>query len=404
MDVESQYWRRNLFVCLFGSFTTIAAMSMLLPFLPIYVQHLGVSDPKAVVQWSGLAFGATFLTAGLLAPVWGRLADRFGRKPILIRASLGMAIATPMIGLVQDVHQLVGLRLLTGMLGGYASGAVVMVATQTPKTHATWALGVLSMGTMAGSLMGPLIGGALPGLIGLRPTFFAAGAAIFLAFLATSFLVREEKRPRTARQPTQAGGWGAVPRRGRVLALLFSMTLLLLANMSIEPIITVYVGQIAAHGADLALIAGVVMSASALASILAAPRVGRLADRIGPARVVTGSLLAAGLLMLPQAFVTHWWQLLALRFLMGMALAGLLPAITAMLRHSVPDRVAGMVLGFGTSAQFAGQVVGPLMGGFVGAHLGLRAVFYATSLLLLAGAAMHWVLLRREAGSPGGLG
>lgn len=171
-------WRRNLIVCVFGSFTTIVGMTLLLPFLPLYVEQLGVSDHAAIVQWSGVAYGATFLSAALTAPLWGRLADRYGRKLMLIRASLGMAIAMSLIGMAHNVYELVGLRLLAGLLGGYASGSTVLVAAQTPKARSGWAIGVLSAGIMAGSLVGPLIGGVLPNLIGIRATFFLIGSVI----------------------------------------------------------------------------------------------------------------------------------------------------------------------------------------------------------------------------------
>jgi len=182
---EFAHWRRNLIVCVFGSFTTIVAMTLMLPFLPLYVEQLGVKDHAAIVQWSGIAYGATFFTAALTAPLWGRLADLYGRKPMLIRASLGMAVIMSLMGMAHNVWQLVGLRLLAGLLGGFASGSTVLVATQTPKDRCGWALGVLSSGIMAGNLVGPIIGGSLPPLIGIRSTFLAAGALIFITFLAT---------------------------------------------------------------------------------------------------------------------------------------------------------------------------------------------------------------------------
>jgi len=167
----SPYWRRNLWVSLIGSFTTLVAMTLLLPFLPLYVEQLGVKDQAAIVQWSGIAYGATFVTAGLAAPVWGRLADRYGRKLMLIRASLGMTVAMSLMGMAHDVWQLLALRLLTGLLGGYSSGATVLVATETPKNRTGWALGMLASGIMAGNLAGPLIGGVLPPIIGIRHIF-----------------------------------------------------------------------------------------------------------------------------------------------------------------------------------------------------------------------------------------
>ena len=395
MPDEPLYWRRNMYVCLFGSFTNATAMSLLLPFLPLYVEHLGVAGHAAIVQWSGIAYGITFLGAGVVAPLWGKMADLYGRKLILMRASLAMAICMSLIGVAESIWQLVALRLLAGLLGGYASGAVVLVATQTPRDRAAWALGVLSTGVMAGALLGPLLGGILPNLIGLRATFFLSGGTIFIAFLATCILIHEDRQhlQKGVRRVTR-GAWAMIPNRGPVITMLSTAMLLMLAYMSIEPIITVYVSELM-PGGDVVFTSGLVMAASAIGSILAAPRLGRLADRIGPWNVIVICLAACGVLLVPQAFVSNAWQLIGLRFLMGIALAGVMPAINATIRHNVPQGAAGTILGYNTSAQYAGQVLGPLAGGFVGGHLGMRAVFLATAVIMLCGAAVNWHVSRR---------
>lgn len=395
---EAAYWQRNLAVCVFGSFTTIVAMTLLLPFLPLYVEQLGVTDHAAIVQWSGVAYGATFFTAALFAPLWGRLADLYGRKLMLIRASLGMAVAMSLIGLSQNVYQLVGLRLLAGLLGGYSSGSTVLVAAGTPRARTGWALGMLASGVMAGNLAGPLIGGALPPLIGIRQTFLAAGAVIFVTFLGTTFLIKEDARPRRRNRAERQGGWAAVADKRPVVAMLVTGMLLMLANMSIEPIITVYVAQIVPDPSKVTIVAGLVMSAAALGSILSASRLGRLADRVGHWTVIVGCLLASAALLVPQAFVTSGWQLVGLRFLMGLSLGGLLPCVATVIRHNVPERSVGSILGYSTSSQYVGQVAGPLAGGFVGGHVGMRAVFLGTSVLMAAGAAYGW--LSRPSGRP----
>ncbi|WP_415774070.1 multidrug efflux MFS transporter [Paraburkholderia sp. J8-2] len=386
----AQHWRRNLAVCVVGSFTTLVAMTLMLPFLPLYVEELGVRGHAAIVQWSGIAYSATFFTAALVAPVWGRLGDRYGRKPMLVRASLGMAITMSLIGMSRNIWQLVALRLLAGFAGGYSSGSTILVATQTPRHRSAWALGVLSSGIMAGNLIGPLLGGALPPLIGLRATFWVAGATIFAAFIATCVFVKEAPRPARVAHAAHKGGWSALPDKRPIAAMLVTGMLLMLANMSIEPIITVYVATLVHDPARVTFVAGLAMSAAALGSIVAASRLGRVADRVGHAKVIVGALAVSAVLLVPQAFVTAGWQLVALRFLMGVSLAALLPCIATVIRHNAPDHAAGSVLGYSVSAQFAGQVLGPLIGGFVGGHLGMRAVFLGTSLLMLAGALFTW--------------
>ncbi|RQZ40170.1 MFS transporter [Burkholderia sp. Bp9090] len=391
---NARYWRRNLAVCVFGSFTTLVSLSMLLPFLPLYVRQLGVDAQSAVIQWSGVAFGATFLGTAVTAPLWGRLADRFGRKPMLVRAALGMAVVMSLIGVAHNVVELVALRLIAGLVGGYASASTVMVGTQAPRERAGWALGILSTGALAGNLVGPLVGGLLPGWLGIRGTFFAGGAMIAVAALLTIVVVKEDFDPATDAHARHARATSANPARRTdrvaVAALLVTAMMVLLANMSIEPIITVYIGGLGVDGNHLARVAGVVMAGSALGSMLTAARLGALADRIGSWNVIVGCLLLTALAMLPQAFVTHWWQLAALRVLMGMTLAGLLPSIGKLVRQSVDERATGQMLGYLQSAQFGGQVIGPVIGGQIGVALGLHSVFFVTAALLAACAALAY--------------
>ncbi|RVC42218.1 MFS transporter [Mesorhizobium sp. M4A.F.Ca.ET.090.04.2.1] len=393
------HWRRNLAVCFAGSFSTLIAMTLLLPFLPLYVEQLGAEGHAAIVQWSGIAYGATFFAAALVAPLWGRLGDRYGRKLMLVRASFGMAICMSLTGMVETVWQLVLLRLLIGFAGGYSSGSTILVAMQTPKERSGWALGVLSAGITAGGLVGPLLGGALPPVIGIRATFLLSGGVIFLAFLATTILIKETPRPAAAKTGAASkpkSGWSQIPDKRPVVAMLATGMLLAFATMSIEPIITVYVQQLIEDESRVTLVAGVVMSAAALGAILSASWLGKLADRIGHWNVVIAALAISALLLIPQAFVTEGWQLIGLRFLMGLALGGLLPCITSVIRHNVPDGVGGNVLGLSISAQYVGQVAGPLLGGFAGGHFGMRSVFLGTSLLMAGGAAYNWIVQSRR--------
>lgn len=397
---NEQYWRRNLAVCVFGSFTTLVSLSMLLPFLPLYVRQLGVESQSAVIQWSGVAFGATFLGTAVTAPLWGRLADRFGRKPMLIRAAVSMAIVMSLIGMAHHVYELVGLRLVAGLVGGYASASTVMVGTQAPRERAGWALGILSTGALAGNLIGPLVGGLLPQWIGIRGTFFAGGAMIAVAAMLTIFVVKEDFQPASdtkagpahpATEPTRRTDYRVVT------TLLVTAMMVLLANMSIEPIITVYISGLGVSAGRLTSVAGVVMACSALGSMLTAARLGALADRIGSWNVIIGCLVLTGLAMVPQAYVTHWWQLAALRVLMGMTLAGLLPAIGKLVRQSVDESAIGQMLGYLQSAQFSGQVLGPVIGGQIGVALGLHSVFFVTGALLVASSGLAlWARGRRR--------
>ncbi|GAB3920703.1 MFS transporter [Microlunatus endophyticus] len=386
-EPEHPYWKRNLAVGVGGSFTTLIAMTLLLPYLPLYIEQLGVTGQARVTSWAGITYSATFVTAGLTAPIWGRLGDRYGRKSMLVRASLGMAIVMSAIGLAQDQWQLLGLRLIVGLLGGYSSGATILVAAQAPERRRAWALGVLSSGIMAGNIAGPLLGGIAPALIGIRNTFFGSGALIFLAFLATVFLIKEDRTARpAAKSEAVKPSWADVPDKPLVLAMLGMSVILMIATLSVEPIVTVYVRALTGSVAGLSVISGVVFALSAAGSIISAPWLGRLADRVGRLPVLVGCLTAAAILLGLQALAGNIWVFGVLRFAMGLALGGLMPTVTATLRSSLPDRVVGRVLGYNVSAQYVGQVIGPILGGFAGGHFGIPSVFVATAVLALIGA------------------
>lgn len=393
-DETSDHWRRNLAVSAFGAFTTIVGMTLLLPFLPLYVEDVGISGQAAIAQWSGIAYGATFFAAALVAPLWGRLGDRYGRKLMLVRASLGMAIAIGLMGMAQSIGQLVFLRLLTGLAGGYASGAAILAATQTPKDKTGWALGIISSAVMAGNFVGPLIGGILPAYIGIRGCFMSVGVLIFLTFIATTLFIQEDKTVFSDRRKTKTANtvWQSIPNKLPVVTMLLTGTFLTFANMSIEPIITLYVQTLGKTGDHVTFWAGVIMSVTALGSALSASWLGRLADRVGHWQVLIGAMVCCALLLLPQAFVTSAWQLASLRFLMGVSLGGLIPCVTAVLRHSVPAQALGTILGVSVSAQYIGQVAGPVSGGFIGGHFGMPAVFLMTAAIMLTAALLNMKL------------
>ncbi|MDU4960728.1 MAG: multidrug efflux MFS transporter [Sporomusaceae bacterium] len=384
-----EIWKRNLYVCWFGVLATSAGVSQLAPVLPLYIGQLGEFSLPEIEQWAGISYGVTFICMAAFAPLWGRAADKYGRKPMLLRASLGMAIVITAMAFVQNVYQLVGLRLLQGTISGFYSGAITLIATQTPREQAGWALGTLSTGAVAGMLLGPLFGGYLAAIAGIRSNFIAIGVLLLIAFFASLFFVQEQFTASDRPTLNLSELWQRLPQP-QVTAAMFVTTLVMqMGLMSIQPIITVYVDQLPATGTDVALMSGMIFSASGLASILAAPRLGRLADRIGPQKIMPAALLAAALLFIPQAIVDNPWQLMGLRFLLGIATAGLLPSINSLVRQLTPDEFAGRIYGYNQSAQFIGSFAGALLGGTVAAWLGIHYVFYLTSGLLLLNAV--WV-------------
>jgi DHA1 family multidrug resistance protein-like MFS transporter len=385
-------WKRNLIFCWFGMFVSGVGMSQIAPVLPLYIKHLGVNNTASIAQFSGIAFGITYIISAIFSPIWGHAADKFGRKPMLLRASLGMAVVVFSMGYAQNVYELVGLRLLQGIITGYGTACTTLIATQTDKEHAGYALGTLSTASIAGSLLGPTIGGFIAENFGLQNVFFITGAFMLIAFITTALFVKESFTREDKKVLSIKELWNLVPEKSLTITLFVTFFVLTVALYSIEPILTIYVTQLSSNSKHVALIAGMVFSASGLANIIAAPRLGKLSDKIGAQKVILAALIVAGLIFIPQAFVKNPWQLMGLRFVFGLAAAGLIPSVNILVKRITPDALTGRVFGFTMSAMYLGVFGGSILGGQVAAHLGIEYVFITTSALLLINAV--WVYFK----------
>jgi len=387
-----EIWKRNLSVCWFGMFVASVGMSQIAPVLPLYIKHLGVNNTALIAQLSGLAFGVTYIVAAIFSPIWGYAADKYGRKPMILRASLGMAIVIGSMGFAQNVYQLIGLRLLQGAITGYGTACTTLIATQTDKQHAGEALGTLSTASIAGSLLGPMIGGYIAETLGFQPVFFITGALLLISFITTALFVKESFTREDKKTLSFKETWSSVPEKGLTITMFITFFVLTVALYSVEPIITVYITQLSGNTSHIALLAGLTFSASGLANIIAAPRLGKLSDKIGAHKVMLVALIIAGLVFIPQAFVKNSWQLMGLRFLLGLTMAGLIPSVSILIKKITPDSLTGKVFGFNMAAGYLGVFAGAVLGGQVAAYLGIRYVFFITSVLLFINAV--WVYFK----------
>ncbi len=280
-----QLWQKNLIVCWLGMFVNWCWIQPNRPHPALYIRHLGVEDTALIEQFSGIAFGVTFVASAIFSPIWGRLADRIGRKPMLLRASLGMAVVVFITGFSQSVWELVGLRLLLGVITGYSVACTTLIATQTDKEHAGSALGTLATSGIAGSLLGPLIGGYIGETFGFQDVFFFTGSSMLIVFVLTALFVKESfVRPEKKALGTREA-WANIPEKTTTLILFLVFFLVYFAASSIEPILTVYITELTSDTTHIALLAGLVFSASGLAMIIASPLLGRLSDKVGPHKV-----------------------------------------------------------------------------------------------------------------------
>lgn len=394
-------WKRNLFILAFSQFLVTSAMSLVLPFLPLYLQHdLGVSDAQSISLWAGFIFGANFLTAFVFSPIWGNLADKKGRKIMLLRSGFGMAIVTGMMGMVSTPWQLLLLRLLNGVIAGFIPASIALMSTNTPKKNVGFALGVLNSGAVAGSILGPFFGGILAEPFGFRAIFYITGIMLFVTSIIVMGMVKEENKPDPKNQP--AGGlisdfhkiYAIRPLR----VLIGSGMLIQLALMSTIPFLALFVQEMNIDVEHIAFYAGLAVSITGFSNMIFSPFLGKWGDRSGSHRVLLYMLIGATLFSIPHVFATTIWQLIVVRFLLGMCLGGLIPSINSLVRKHAPVGMESRAYGYSTSGIFFGSMLGPIVGGFLNNWIGLRGVFLFSALLFIVNA--WWV--RREFFSRGG--
>ena len=368
-------WKRNLTVTWLGCFLTGAAFSLVMPFLPLYVEQLGVTGHSALNMWSGLVFSITFLFSAVASPFWGGLADRKGRKIMLLRSALGMAIVMMLMGLAQNIWQFLVLRALLGLLGGFIPNANALLATQIPRQKSGWALGTLSTGAVSGALLGPLAGGFLADHWGLRTVFFLTASVLLVCFILTLFFIREQFVPVAKKEMLNARDVFSSLKSPKLVLSLFVTTMIIqVATGSIAPILTLYVRELAGGVGNIAFISGMIASVPGVAALISAPRLGKLGDRIGPEKILIVALMVSVLLLIPMSFVQ------------------------TLLVYNSTSQVAGRIFSYNQSFRDIGNVTGPLIGAAVSASYGFRAVFFVTATVVLFNAIYSTLSLRRPSG------
>lgn len=380
-------WKRNLYILMVCQFFVMAAMTMIIPFLPLYLQELGVTDPQAVSRWAGIIFGANFLTAFLFSPLWGRLADRHGRKLMLLRSGFGMALVVTLTGFATGPWSLLLLRLLNGMISGFIPAAITLVSMSTPKKRVGYALGMLQAGAVAGGVCGPLFGGILADLIGFRMVFYVTGLTILITAFVVLYFVKEDKKKKvlSVEKTDTIEDFKKIASTQPILPLFFVFFIVQCALIGINPLLSLFVQDLTTTQ-NVAFYAGLAMSVMGFANMSASPFLGKLSDRKGAHFVLLFSLLFAAIVTFPQAFVQSYWQLIIFRFLLGLCLGGLLPSINSLIRNLAPEGMESRTFGFSNSFMYLGTMIGPIAGGWLTSVAGIRSLFITSTILLLINA------------------
>lgn len=387
-------WKRTVYISLLCVFCTSFGVSQLAPILPLYFHDLGVKTPEAMSLWSGLATGATYLIVCLAAPFWGRVADKKGRKITLIRSSFGMALCNLLLAFQTTPEGVVLIRLVQGLVSGFYTATITLIASETPLERTGWALGLLASANLTGSLIGPLIGGYLADIIGIRNDFILVGILMSIAGVLATVFIHENYQPKAnVEKLTLSKLKEKIPEFNSIVALCIASFIYAICIMSLQPVISIYIkGIVPSNTGNVAFIAGAVFSAMGIAQLISSSPLGKLVDKIGPRKVLMVSLIYVGILNIPQAYVSDVYQLAIIRFLQGFGLGGMLPALNTYLSSKTPRKFTGQVFSYNQSSLFLGYFLGSIGGASLMAWLGFTTLFWASGGLFIVSAL--WIGLK----------
>jgi MFS transporter, DHA1 family, multidrug resistance protein len=384
--------KRNLLTMWIANFFIAGSLTMILPFLSLYIETFGDYSQEYVQRWSGLVFGISFVTAFLFSPLWGRIGDKYGRKKVLAILGFGMSLCVLLMGVVTSVPMLFVLRFFMGVFAGFISMSQALIAAQTPKEISGRVLGTLQTGNVSGGLFGPLIGGLLADSVGFTYTFIITGITTCIAATLVTLCireVRESSKEKGSKSYSSKQVLNYIFTSPMLLVIMVISTIVQIANFAIQPLLALYVNELTS-ATNIAILSGIAFSATGLGNLLFTRQWGKIGDRIGYEKVLLLLLLLSAIVYLPQAFVTNIWHLVILRFILGIVMGGIIPCRTAYIRNVAPLSIQGEVLGYNSSFRFLGNVIGPIMGGFLASFVGISSVFYVTSALFLISAGILW--------------
>ncbi len=378
-------WKRTLYAVWAGEFLAVAGFATSTPITPFYLQDLGVSDPLRLKLLTGVVQALPSLMLVIFSPIWGSVADNYGRKPMLLRAMFGGTVVMLLMGLVTSPWQLIILKTLQGCLTGTVTAATIMVASIAPVEEAGYALGLLQMAIFLGSSFGPLFGGLIADAFGRRVNFFATSLLLLSAGLIIMRFAEDIFTAPTNRKSifrSMLPDFSPIVHSPALASLLAVIAADQIAGSIVGPFLPLLIQQITTRTSIVATTTGAVIGAGALASALAAASIGKVSYRFGYKRTLVVCMTGAALFMIPQAFVRTPLQLLLLRVGSCFFVGGNLPSVNALIAQRIEQGKQGSTYGLSAAIASGSNALGPVIGASIAMTAGYGSVFLTTAGIL----------------------
>lgn len=360
-----------------------SSYTMLIPFLPIYMQSELGATADNVSLWSGVTYAITFAISAFVSPIWGKLSDKMGKKPMIIRSSFLLAITYFLGGIVRTPFELFLVRAFQGIASGLWPACLVMMSACVPKNKIGISMGLMQSANICGGIIGPLLGGILATAFGMRNSFYVGAVALSLITVTTILFIKEppvapEKEINKAHPPSYLN----FIKDKNILILLLCVCMTNLVILQIQPIVSLYVQQLSHNSDKAVLLTGFIMSLGGIAGALASPLWGKTGQKVGFYKTITLAFISAGLLVSLQGVPNSLVLFGLMQFLCGLGFSGIFPSANSILVMLTPPSSRGMGFGSLFSAQMIGGALGPVIGGVIVSFMSFNTVYIISGSIL----------------------
>jgi len=380
MQIEP--WRRNLYLIAIAEFIALLAFSLFLPFLPLYIQHVGKFGSGEAALWSGISTGCAGFSMFISSPIWGMIADRWGRKPMVLRAQFGGALIAILFIFAANIPFIVFIRTIQGIFTGTVAAASALISANTPKDKLPFSMGVLMGSVLGGQTVGPLVGGMLSDHFGFQVTFIVTACLLAAGGLIVLFFVKEDfKKPATV-QSFSANGLFRLTFSRELFPILLILAALSVGPQISSPVLTLIIKDVSA-GEGAASAAGTAFALMGVVGVFSSQVFARLRNRWPLRNILVLCCFGTAVLFLPPIWADTTFRLIAFIAITGLFMGGIITSSNSLVSYSVPLAQQGVAYGLSQSANSLGSGIGPFIGGGLAPVIGLRPVFAVSAAVFI---------------------